>query len=317
MRKLNIKYWTLQVLFVGISMASFGQVNWFSLAMDAQKTMTVVANDDYLLIGEGREEEVNVLNNDYGLLGGVKELTVIQKPEHAEIKVLDDFKIWYKAEIGYEGTDEFRYKVCGKNGECDEATVDVNIENIDFIPEAYPDSAKMLRGQEFVIPVLDNDEFLFDGTMEIYILRDINNGVSEIGVDNNIQAYFDEYFRGVDSLQYQVCDENGDCSEAWVFFRVESLVENDIFIPQGISPNGDGLNDVFSIPDLEGLTMQIRIFNPLGELVYLNTEYKNDWDGMGNEGGSTGKICANGTYYYVLKVPAYKKDFSGFIYINK
>ena len=69
----------------------------------------------------------------------------------------------------------------------------------------------------------------------------------------------------------------------------------DVIVPNVITPNGDGKNDVFSI---EGLELwpehQLFIFNRWGNEVYRsNGIYKNDWNGNGlNEG----------TYYYLLKI---------------
>jgi gliding motility-associated-like protein/uncharacterized repeat protein (TIGR01451 family) len=67
-----------------------------------------------------------------------------------------------------------------------------------------------------------------------------------------------------------------------------------LHIPNVFTPNGDGKNDSFVIPDLPpDLENEIIIVNRWGNSVYQKTNYHNEWTGEGlNEG----------TYFYVLKV---------------
>ncbi len=83
------------------------------------------------------------------------------------------------------------------------------------------------------------------------------------------------------------CEQEQDTIEV-SFARCEI----DFNIPQGISPNGDGLNDVFEI---EKITQchQLMVFNRSGDLLYEASPYLNDWDG--------GDLN-DGTYYFVLKI---------------
>jgi gliding motility-associated-like protein/uncharacterized repeat protein (TIGR01451 family) len=67
-----------------------------------------------------------------------------------------------------------------------------------------------------------------------------------------------------------------------------------INVPNVFTPNGDGKNDTFEIPELSAFPEnEIVIINRWGNVVYQKTGYHNDWTGEGlNEG----------TYFYVLKV---------------
>ena len=79
-----------------------------------------------------------------------------------------------------------------------------------------------------------------------------------------------------------------------------------VFIPEGFSPNGDGINDRFVIQRVpDGLTVQLDVYNRWGHLVYQNTNYKNDWDGTANQRVSvTGarEGLPDGTYYYQIRL---------------
>lgn len=79
----------------------------------------------------------------------------------------------------------------------------------------------------------------------------------------------------------------------------------DLFIPNVITPNGDGINDYFVISQ-KGSDKPINsfyessdliIFNRWGKKVYQSTNYQNDWNG--------GHL-PDGTYFYVLKCKGYK-----------
>lgn len=79
-----------------------------------------------------------------------------------------------------------------------------------------------------------------------------------------------------------------------------------VFIPEGFSPNGDGINDRFVIQYVPtGVTVQLDVYNRWGQLVYQNTNYKNDWDGTPNQGiklTDTRQGLPDGTYYYQVRL---------------
>jgi gliding motility-associated-like protein/uncharacterized repeat protein (TIGR01451 family) len=64
------------------------------------------------------------------------------------------------------------------------------------------------------------------------------------------------------------------------------------FIPNVITPNGDGRNDAFEIKGLGKFTSnEIVILNRYGDTVFQLANYNNDWDAPGQGAG---------TYFYVL-----------------
>lgn len=74
-------------------------------------------------------------------------------------------------------------------------------------------------------------------------------------------------------------------------------------MPEGFSPNGDGINDRLVIANLGSDKAQIWIFNKQGSMVYRNSDYKNDWDGTYNQnlgGGSSFQKVEEGTYFYKI-----------------
>jgi gliding motility-associated-like protein len=93
------------------------------------------------------------------------------------------------------------------------------------------------------------------------------------------------------------------------------------FTPQGISPNGDGKNDVLIIPGV--LRMQpntLTIYNRWGNAVYTIDNYKNNWGGTSNVGssllGGDGNL-PDATYYYILDFKGKMPAAGGSLYINR
>lgn len=93
-----------------------------------------------------------------------------------------------------------------------------------------------------------------------------------------------------------------------------------VFIPEGFSPNGDGINDRFVIHYVPvGITVDLEIFNRLGQVVYRNRDYKNDWNGIANQGviaGTSGQGLPDGTYFYIVRLSD-GKEFARFLTISR
>ena len=69
-----------------------------------------------------------------------------------------------------------------------------------------------------------------------------------------------------------------------------------ISIPKGISPNGDGINDMLSLEQFH--VANIVIYNRLGTEVYAKKDYKNEWKGQTNDN----KMLPSGTYFYHITI---------------
>lgn len=67
-------------------------------------------------------------------------------------------------------------------------------------------------------------------------------------------------------------------------------------IPNGFSPNGDGINDTWRIRYLDGYPdATIEVYNRGGQIVFRSVGYSKDWDGT-----YQGKALPIGTYYYII-----------------
>jgi gliding motility-associated-like protein len=81
-------------------------------------------------------------------------------------------------------------------------------------------------------------------------------------------------------------------------------------IPQGISPNGDGMNDTFDLSSFD--VQSLTIFNRNGVKVYEKTNYLDEWHGQSLDGDE----LPVGTYYYVMNYQGTKTK-AAWVYINR
>jgi gliding motility-associated-like protein len=79
-----------------------------------------------------------------------------------------------------------------------------------------------------------------------------------------------------------------------------------VLIPNVFTPNGDGVNDAFYIPN-SGLTeYSLEIYDRWGVKIFESTAPEIRWDGR----STSGMPCSDGTYYYILKAITPIKDYS-------
>jgi gliding motility-associated-like protein len=110
-------------------------------------------------------------------------------------------------------------------------------------------------------------------------------------------------------------DNNGIPDESLA--TIVMLEKVTVRIPEGFSPNGDSVNDMFIIENLDNEQISLQVFNSLGALVYKNTNYKNDWAGLSNQRNYSGKEIPNGTYYYIVSKRNNNENYASFITITR
>ncbi len=94
-----------------------------------------------------------------------------------------------------------------------------------------------------------------------------------------------------------VTDAHGCVKE--LSLMVEDSVCSPVIIHDGISPNGDGVNDTWIIEAiLEHPRNVVQVYDKYGDLVFEQPNYQNDWNGIGKDGNK----LPDGTYYYLVKL---------------
>ncbi|MFK7978668.1 MAG: gliding motility-associated C-terminal domain-containing protein [Saprospiraceae bacterium] len=125
-----------------------------------------------------------------------------------------------------------------------------------------------------------------------------------VGVLNGIDGGTDECFGytpnrdflGKDFFCLTLCNDN-ICDTTIV--RV-TISEEGLVFYNGFSPNNDGMNDVFTIKNIENYPENnVLIYNRWGNQIFKKENYTNDegWDGNFGEA-----LSPDGVYFYVVKV---------------
>ncbi len=119
----------------------------------------------------------------------------------------------------------------------------------------------------------------------------------------------------------EVINSNG-CStidRLAVTVLVEICNDLGIIIPDGFSPNGDGINDLFTIRNIRTLYPQftIEIYNRNGNVIFKGNNGKEDWDGATDMGLGIGNgTMPAGVYFYILNLGDGTKSFQGRVYLS-
>lgn len=119
---------------------------------------------------------------------------------------------------------------------------------------------------------------------------DLNNSIG------TINYYPRSGFFGVDTFHYSLCDAlcSSSCDTLEVLIEVQADFE--CYIPQGISPNGDGINDQLFIRCKNNYPNAVlQVFSRWGVIVYEGEP--TGWNGQFN-----GDDLPDGTYFYILKL---------------
>lgn len=188
------------------------------------------------------------------------------------------------------------------NGVCEDAdTVQIQFKKaplaqIDSIAPMYNKFETPLRATEIV----DDENGMWSVLM---------NGTGRIAESSNAETTITELSLGENLVLWQV--SNGYCIDE----DTASIVVYDIFIPEIITPNGDGSNDYFEILGIEDLTnVKLVVYNRWGTEVYENTNYAedNNWDATNKSGAE----LTNDTYFYVLTINN-SNPIKGFVVIKE
>lgn len=88
--------------------------------------------------------------------------------------------------------------------------------------------------------------------------------------------------------------------------QVNVEIDCEVIIPNVITPNGDGENDLFVIEGIKFVSNTVRIYNRWGQVVYEASNYKNTWKAEG---------IPDGTYYYEVNVHRDDEPYTGHLTI--
>ncbi|MEB2773678.1 gliding motility-associated C-terminal domain-containing protein [Algoriphagus sp. D3-2-R+10] len=198
----------------------------------------------------------------------------------------------------WEG-DGFEYEIRVQNNSDAEATDVIVVDNL-------PPGLSFLKMEVSSAFGLMEPEFSISGQTLIWNVPHFMAG-DELVIQLTVEAG-----SSGNILNYAEVSSKEDDEDPADNSDTDSNVVKAFFVPNMITPNGDGDNDSFEIKGLQRFAKnKVVIFNRWGDHVFTREDYQNDWqaDGLGS-----------GTYFYVLEVEEANgetKEFKGWIQVIK
>ncbi len=284
-----------------------------------------VAVDDHFFITTTQELTGDLLNNDYDPEDDPFFFFQMDSQPLGNA-VINNGMLTYLAPSDFCGQDGFLYSICDGLGNCSQAEVFIQVNPLDSDGDNIPD---FIEGTgDFDMDGLanyldsDSDNDQIPDLVEAYaqgVIEDLCEA-SPIDSDNDgVQDYLDSDSDD-DNISdliegFYDCDEDGIPNYLDVSDNCEysELLNPDINIPEGFSPNYNGENDLFV---LEGIELfpetKLSVYNRYGSLVYESAPYNNDWNGNSS---ISGMPLPSSTYYYILEFGGDINPINGYVYI--
>ncbi|MCB9255802.1 MAG: tandem-95 repeat protein [Chitinophagales bacterium] len=273
------------------------------LCDEALVTITILPETDTIYVSVPEDGEIDICTDvNLNFANPITGISLCDLPENGDVAPSFIPCVTYTPGADFSGFDTLCVITCA-GLICDTSIVIIEVVPVPDEPIVAVEDTVILEIAEIAsFNVFDNDS-LNDQAIEtvVNILLAPINGSVELG-SNGVALYtpFTDAAQA-DSFLYTVCQYLVDgeelCDTAWVYI----FVGGDIIIPEGFTPNGDGLNDAFIIPNLQVVYpgASLKIFNRWGDEVYNSRgAYLSDWKGDNFNGNQ----LPDGTYFYILEL---------------
>ena len=297
-----------------------------------------VAMDDTLSVSNLYSDTLAILANDY-------DVETILTGNHAVIEVMPTMgtgyidiatgDLIYTMDPDFYYSDSLTYVITDDEGASDTAIV--YIFDTDSILDSDDDGIpNLVEGREDTVDMdgipnyldLDSDDDQIPDAIEGLLDRD----------GNGIEDYIDPFDWDADSdgdglpNRYEDTNNDGnpyndDCDGDGIINYLDATdnCEDYLDIPNGFSPNGDGINDLFYIEGLWNFPdAEIYIFNRWGNRVFDMKYYGDEgrygpyeawWNGQTNRIGKAD--VPEGVYFYRLTLGRGRKVKEGYVHIRR
>ena len=178
----------------------------------------------------------------------------------------------------------------------------------------------------------DDEDNLFCANEVVSITSELNNAIEAEaqyqwfenetaipGATNSNLTNFELTFENGDEITIALEVVIGTACFVDSELTVNKYAIDNCVIPQGLSPDDDGLNDNLDLSFLADRTgiQNFEVFNRYGRKVYEKANYRDEFFGQSDNGNN----LKTGTYFYVIKFNQEDETFGiiqkGWIYINR
>lgn len=264
---------------------------------------------------------VDVLATSTINTGDIIVITILQNPTKGSVTVQANNTIDYTASTGTIGADSFEYQICNQCDLCDAAIVSVDILNAAPQFNALNTTPEVAPGQSIVISVLSiitdlnnnldlNSFSNFSSTANADFIYNPNTGDLTLDYTNAL------FSSAQDNITFTICDLLNACTN--VVLQVD--LNGEITVFNGVSPNGDGLNDYFKIENIQFIepTNKVSIYNRWGDRVFEMDNYNSNDPNKRFEGiQNNGTELPNGIFFYKVEFPSGRSGMEGYLTLKR
>lgn len=175
-----------------------------------------IATDDNVTVDSNEPATIDVLANDnFGDDGpAIFPIAIMTPPLHGTATVDDngtpddptDDTIIYTPANNYAGPDQFVYRICELTGDCDVATVFINVAPVNDPPVANPDPYTVNEDTPLSGNVVSNDTDPDGPAVVVSLLSPPSNGMLTLNSDGTFTYTPNSNFNGTDNFTYSYCD---------------------------------------------------------------------------------------------------------------
>ena len=197
-----------------------------------------------------------------GLISGVSDvdhtsltITVTQGAQSGIFSLNNNATYSYQPNANFFGTESISYTVCDPLGLCASGNITIQIASVEDLPQVAGESFAVIEGNLLTGNAAANDS---DGDGDILTYTAFNtaqNGALNFNSNGSFTYVSNMGFIGSESINYMVCDDNGNCASATLSIDVLTSNTAPLAAPASASTNEDAAlngNLLTSITDAEG-----------------------------------------------------------------
>ena len=180
------------------------------------------AQGELMYLVEDVAETLDLSTNDSDADGEVLTYTILTHPLHGSATLSSMGILSYTPDVNYFGADELTYSVCDPNNSCVTATVTIDVQFVNDLPEAMDDSYQTSMNGELTGNVGLNDIELDPEILTFQVIEPALHGNFNLMLYGGFTYIPNDSFVGTDTIYYRACDPCGACDLGMVVIEVLS-----------------------------------------------------------------------------------------------
>ncbi len=185
-------------------------------------------------------------------------------------------------------------------------------------PELVNECEDVTFGNRLIFDLTRQDDAILGGLSSTnFSVGYYNSEVDAFNDVNQLPSSYEASEEG-EVVFARLTDRDTGCANVSQFNIV--ILDCEVVIPEGFTPNGDTFNETFKIQNIEQFdNFSLKVFNRYGTLVYeTNAQNYEEFAGIPNSGPGAGDgLLPVGTYFYTMEFnDGETQDIASWLYIN-